>query len=282
MKKTSKILSLFLALLTLLTVTVVPVNAEAGPYTYLTIETDTTSVEIGDTVTVDVSVAENSNLGTLTVDLVFDSSVFEPVSISNHGMFDFNDRGDEKVNLYYADGKVRFVGANTDSITAEGILFTVVLRAINSAVESEISLDVSEATDYNYDNVYTFTNTVYVDVNGETSVTAPSLTMVADKTDVEVGDTVQIDVYLSENSYLSALTVDLIYDSDCFTPVNMYGSGLFPTYSDFDGTNMNYADGAARFMGATASYITYGDVVFTVVFEVTDDAHNSVMWLDVK
>ena len=142
MKKTSKILSLFLALLTLLTVTVVPVNAEAGPYTYLTIETDTTSVEIGDIVTV--------------------------------------------------------------------------------------------------------------------------------------------DVYLSENSYLSALTVDLIYDSDCFTPVNMYSSGLFPTYSDFDGTNMNYADGAARFMGATASYITSGDVVFTVVFEVTDDVHNSVMWLDVK
>lgn len=280
MKKTSKILSMILALMMIMSVMIIPASAEAGPWAELTIVTDTADVQVGDLVTADVVLSENSSLGTITVDFLFDSTVFEPVSMTAHGLFNLDDDdNNEAYNLNYADGMARFTAATADFITEGGTLFTVVLRAISETSESDLSLSVEEAVDNDYTNVYIFTYTASISVFDE--IVYPSLTVVADKDRVEIGDIVTVDVYLSENSYISALTVDLIYDSDCFTPVNMYSSGLFPTYSDFDGTNMNYADGAARFTGAVASAVKEGGILFTVVFEVIGDAENSVMWVSV-
>ncbi len=282
MKKTNKILSFVLALLMLTSVFIIPVNAEAIPFAELTIEADKTEVDVGDTVTLDVYIEENSNLSALTVDLVYDSSVFDIVEMISHGMFNYNHDVYESINFWYDDGKARFVGATPDRVTEEGILFTVVLEAICEADTSDIYLEVEEATNNYEDYVQVFTNTVSVSVtNNLLNTDVPSIFILTDKTEVEIGDTVVVNVFLSEDTDLGAITLDFLYDPSAFEIISMTAGDLFPTTEEFDGTNPYFNNGVARYTGATASSVMDGGLLFTIVFEVIDEVYNSEMLVDV-
>lgn len=280
MKKTNKILSIILALFMLTSVFIIPASAEATPYTYLTIEASETRINVGDIVQFDIVVDEYSDIGALTVDLIYDSDVFEPYSLIQNNMFEATGNGDEKSNLSYAAGKARFTGATAYSLTERGVLFSVNLKAKKATSDSRISLDVVEATNHNYDYMQVFTNTAFITVN---PYTAPSLTIVANKYYAEIGDTVQVDVYVSENSDLSVLTADLIFDSSVFEPVMMTSNGMFNFDEDDDNEkiNMNYADGKARFVGVTPYSITEEGILFSVLLKVVGNETDSAIYLDI-
>ena len=279
MKKTSKILSIILALMAIISAMIIPASAEAIPYSYLTIEPSSTEVEVGDYVTVDVVVPENSDISVITVDLNYNPSVFEVVSMYSYGMFG-NAEYSEITNYAYADGKARFTGVTYGSIKEEGILFTVVLLAIDSSLDSELSLSVTEAINGNIDVMQIFTNKAYICIDEHTN---PTLTMVAHKTDLEIGDYVGIDVMVSENSDISAFMVDLVYDPSVFEPDAMFAYGMFNNdgYNTNEKFNMNYAGDKVRFVGATSNSLTEEGVLFTIVFKVVGDATESEIWLSV-
>lgn len=104
-----------------------------------------------------------------------------------------------------------------------------------------------------------------------------TLTVVSDKTDVKAGDTVTIDINLSENSNLNCLTFDVVYDSNkleyaSHTAYNICGEAI---------VNSSYADGKFRFTCARADAVTEGGNVLSIQFTVKSSSCNTVT-LDVS
>lgn len=117
----------------------------AADATTLTLSADKTTVKAGDTVKVTVSVPENSGLAALTVDVVYDATAFEAVSVVGAGLFTSQAaQGMEMPNANYAAGKARFVAVATNALVAGGTVFTAEFKALTDA-KSTISLDVSES-----------------------------------------------------------------------------------------------------------------------------------------
>jgi hypothetical protein len=107
---------------------------------------------------------------------------------------------------------------------------------------------------------------------------------VTDKDFGGIGDTVQVDVYVSENSGISILTADLIFDSSVLKPVMMISTGMFNVDEDDNNESINveYADGKARFVGVTPYSLSEEGILFSVLFEVVGTATNSEIRLDVS
>ena len=107
----------------------------------------TTGIKAGDKVTVTVALKDNTGLGALTADLVYDASAFKATSISSAGLFAL-----EEKNASYAAGKARFTGIASGEVTANGTVFTVELEALK-ATDSEVKVVVSEASDKDYNEL---------------------------------------------------------------------------------------------------------------------------------
>ena len=107
----------------------------------------TTGIKAGDKVTVTVALKDNTGLGALTADLVYDASAFKVNSISSAGLFAL-----EEKNANFAAGKARFTGIASGEVTANGTVFTVELEALK-ATDSEVKVVVDEASDKDYNEV---------------------------------------------------------------------------------------------------------------------------------
>lgn len=175
MKTSKKILSFILTIMMI--ISIIPISASAAQPA-LTIKVNNTEPNVGDTIIVDVYISENSNIGALTVDLCYDSSVLIAVSMTSYGIFNDNDVVHEAVNYNYTNGKARFTGAKANVVTEGGKLFTVEFKVLKSS-RSELSLLIDEATDDDYQDVGVITNKVVInsnnfkgDVNGDGKITA--------------------------------------------------------------------------------------------------------------
>ena len=107
----------------------------------------TTDIKAGDKVTVTVTLKDNTGLGALTADLVYDASAFKATSISSAGLFAL-----EEKNASYAAGKARFTGLASGEVTANGTVFTVEFEALK-ATDSEMKVIVVETCDKDYNEV---------------------------------------------------------------------------------------------------------------------------------
>lgn len=107
----------------------------------LSVKADKTNVKVGDTVKVAVSLSKDSGIGALTVDLVYDASVFEVVSLTSGTLFEM-----PMPNANFASGKARFVAIQSaeGGVVASGTVFTVEFKAVKDG-EGAFSLLVDEA-----------------------------------------------------------------------------------------------------------------------------------------
>ncbi len=112
----------------------------------LTVKADKTEVEVGDIVNVTVSTTENSELCSFTLNLVYDSDLFEVVEgsavatedVLDGAMVIFNEKADEGVRMVYTTQ-----GHLADNV---GDLFTVQLKAIKAGITE---LDIITGDDFN-------------------------------------------------------------------------------------------------------------------------------------
>lgn len=133
MKKT---LSLILSVIILLGTFSILAFAESTPE--ISLKTSAQTVRKNDKVTISVNVSKNSKLCATTVELVYDTDYFTLDSVEAKGNF-----GTEQVNEKIANGRVRYVAAQIDGITAESTLFTVKLKV--KKPNGKVSLDIKEA-----------------------------------------------------------------------------------------------------------------------------------------
>ncbi len=158
MKKMSKIFSVFLAIL--MVFCALPISATAQDVTF-TVTSSVNDVKAGDTITINVDLTENSKLGVITANVVFDDSKLEYVS---HNLYEI---GAEKiVNPTYADGKIRFVIINAEPITTGGTILSINFKALSSSCNS-VSLNIVEALDKNADSVDTVSVPAIIHSYGE-------------------------------------------------------------------------------------------------------------------
>ena len=140
--KMKKFASVLLAVLVAFSMFSFVVSAAAPS---LTVKTDKSTVKAGETVKATVSISEKSNIGALTVDLVYDATAFEVVSLTKGTTLFKGDNDMEMTNKSFAAGKARYIGIATEAgLTAGGVVFTVELKALTDA-KSTISLDVVES-----------------------------------------------------------------------------------------------------------------------------------------
>ncbi len=133
MKKISKIISLLLALVCV--ISVIPmsaVSANAASTPTFTLVPSTTSAKVGDTISVDVVVTKNSKLCSLVADVFYDSKDFKVLEVVAAGAFG----GSEVVNKDYSSDAVRFVGTTTTYIDDNTTkLFTVKFKVLRTCGE---------------------------------------------------------------------------------------------------------------------------------------------------
>lgn len=97
----------------------------------------------------------------------------------------------------------------------------------------------------------------------------PNITMVADKTSVNKGDTVTVTVKVADNSGLCSAILDLVYDNDFFKLLSMESVYAFTSEdSGFVTTNKDYAVGRGRYTIAFMEELEDEAVLFTARFEV--------------
>ena len=91
-----------------------------------------------------------------------------------------------------------------------------------------------------------------------------TLTITSDKNEVKAGDTVTLTINLSENSYLSYFTIDLIYDNNVLK---------YDSYTVNEGViNENYSENKIRLAFARVIPYTEELVVATITFKVISSA----------
>lgn len=105
------------------------------------------------------------------------------------------------------------------------------------------------------------------------SATDVTLTMTTDKDDFKSGETVTVNVILSENSKINCFTVDLVYDNSKLELLS------HSTY-DIGGTeivaNPSYRENKIRLILATATPIEKGGVVLSVRFTTLASSCNTI------
>lgn len=101
------------------------------------------------------------------------------------------------------------------------------------------------------------------------SAAGVTLTASADKTNVNVGDTVKLTVAITEKSNLASLTVDVKYDNAVFEVVSLKGAGLFTaeTVQGMEMPNAKYAADKARFVAVATYALEEGGTAFTAEFK---------------
>ena len=133
MKKT---LSLILSVIILLGTFSILAFADSTPE--ISLKTRAQTVRKNDKVTISVNVSKNSKLCVATIDFIYDTDCFSLESAEAKGTF-----GNEQINDKIANGKVRYVAAQIDGVTAAATLFTVTLKV--KKPNGKVSLDISEA-----------------------------------------------------------------------------------------------------------------------------------------
>ncbi|MBQ2285529.1 MAG: hypothetical protein II244_07685, partial [Clostridia bacterium] len=101
------------------------------------------------------------------------------------------------------------------------------------------------------------------------SAATHTLSIVADKTNVNIGDTVKISVTISQKSNLGCLTVDIKYDAFAFEAVSLKGAGLFTTDAvhGMEMANVKYQTGKARFVAVGEYALEEGGTLFIAEFK---------------
>lgn len=124
----------------------------------LTVSADKTTVKAGDVVTVAVKLSEESGLGALTIDVVYDATAFKAVEMTDGG----KEEGlGAVVNANYAEGKARATLAIATTVEKAGTVCTLKLEALKAA-DSTIAISVAEACDADFNPVEVASNTVAI------------------------------------------------------------------------------------------------------------------------
>lgn len=168
MKKITSIVLAVLVVFSMFTFIATAANAVT-----LSVKADKTAVKVGDVITVDVSVSENSKLCAFTADLKYDRSVLEVVegSAKVYGI-----APGEVINPAYVSG-VRYTFASATNIGDDAAkMFTVQFKAIKDGT-ANITVSVEEAyaatADNSEEEVDVNTNTVKVTVAADEEPTDP-------------------------------------------------------------------------------------------------------------
>lgn len=113
----------------------------------LGITTNTTSADVGDIITVNVELSENSKLGSLSFNLLYDTDELQYVedSVTVHGIFSL-----EEIDTR-TPGKIFYAAITGTSVTMGGSVLTVQFEV--RKVNCELNLDITEAYDDNDEDV---------------------------------------------------------------------------------------------------------------------------------
>ena len=171
MKKFSKILSFVLAMVMVLSA--LPICASAQGAT-MTISADKTDVKAGDTVTLTITLSENSYINYFTIDLIYDNDVLKYDSYTitaNEGV----------INENYAENKIRLAYARLEPYTESFVVAKITFKVLSSAC-STASISVLESANENFENVPLTTSVIKIHSFGDWSTAlAPSCTIAGQK-----------------------------------------------------------------------------------------------------
>ncbi len=148
MKKTNKILSVVLVLV--LMMSIIPISSITASAVLLAPEIklvpNKAAAQIGEIISVDITVPENSRICGLALDVIYDESNFELVEATSELEFDV-----ELLNSSFTNHSVRFVGTDATYINDDvTTLFTIKFKVLDNC--SELYAVVKEAyiVDENY------------------------------------------------------------------------------------------------------------------------------------
>ncbi len=183
MKKT---LSVIIAIVIALSSLTMAVSAADLPK--LTIKTSAETAKVGDIVTVEVSVAKNSRLCTLDMNLVYDNACFKAVSATPTELM-----ASPACNPEYAENKVKYSAVATEYIENDGVLFTADFEVIKTGGAFSLEFDevvkVKLIGDNNLEHIKDDMNSEYVDysVKVECAHAVKETTVIEDATCTKTG-----------------------------------------------------------------------------------------------
>ncbi len=204
MRKISKILSVFLAIL--MVVCALPVSASAQDVT-LTISSDKSDVKAGDTVTVNVELSENSNINYFTIDLTYDNEKLQLLSATSQ--MQLSENSAKVINSTYSDNVVRMVVASVEKITEGNNILTVEFTVLSSYC-STISVNVIESANADFQEIPITTSPLEIHSFGDwKTVKEPTCETAGEKSkSCTCGEKISESINALGHDYATEYTVD--------------------------------------------------------------------------
>ena len=151
MKKIGKLLSVILALV--LTLAIIPMSSITANAVMVAPEIklvpNKAATQVGDVISVAVTVSENSRLCGLTLDIIYDKTNFELIEATSEYEFDV-----DMLNPTYTDHTVRFVGTDATYIADDAeTIFTISFKVLKNCRELYAVIKEAYIVDENDKNV---------------------------------------------------------------------------------------------------------------------------------
>ena len=207
---------------------------------------------MGDIITVEVGILNNTGIGGLTIDIVYDSTVLKALSVKSKPLGGTH-------NINYDENKVRYLNVVSGEITDAGIVLTIEFEVLNPNA-CEMYIDFVEIFDADYVPVPVNSNILYLCSSYCENDEHEYITVSTEATCIKQGYTTYIcslcgDSYVSNyvdalgyHSYNSFITEPTCTEQG-YTTYTCSGCGDSYTTDEVPALGHNYVDGVCEYCG---------------------------------
>ena len=240
-----------------------------------TISVGNVSGEVGDTVSVDISVSNNPGIIALKLKLQYDTEYLSLKSVQDAGLM-----GSKNYTFGNNITAVPFVlwwedGLSSENYTADGTLATLTFEIIsspaNNKAEISISLDSGSTFNYDLDDVAFDTKSGFVTI-GSDDPQPPIIenpTIKIESKSAAVGSTVEVPIMILNNPGIIAIKMRIQYNTDYLRLINAHDEGLLGAGNSLFSNNISAVPYALSWEdGLAADNYTNDGIVATLTFEV--------------
>lgn len=265
MKKTA---SIFLTVLIIISL----MSTAARASTQTTIVVESVSGEIGDIVSVDISIENNPGLIAMRMYVNYDSTVLELTEAVDSNIFGTGhsffgkDITADPYTLMWEDALA------SDNYTQDGNLATLYFKVLSAPKtgETEIKVEIDKGSTINVD-----LDEVAFDVeNGSVFVkgaTVAESEVYADDMSVNVGETFEVPVYIKNNPGMIAMKMSVSYDSEKLKLIGARNGVVFGSSTAYFGKDLTANPYTLLWEDAlTEENYDEDGILFTLIFELNE------------
>ncbi|MBQ3006736.1 MAG: leucine-rich repeat protein [Clostridia bacterium] len=226
------------------------------------------SVLPGETVSVPITISNNSGFMGFAVNIAYNDTVFTPVSVTS-GEILSNGMLNDSIGGNIEKGNLKVVFSSTENVMADGLLFTIEFKVDKLAASDVYNFDVSYIESDTFDENWNDVTLTCEDFKIEINNNANNLPVFyAESIEGKSGMNVTVPIMLGSGIGLTAFDLVLSYDESLLKPLSVSAGEVLNGEIE---SNCNDASGELV-LKWNGEAVKSNGVAAYVIFEISEDA----------